>query len=440
MTLTFIKNTIILLFTLFCFHVVAADPNVTPINRIAVIVNDQAITETNVREMIHTLESAPNQTGTKLSAAALRKQAIDELIARALQMQIAKLASVTISDEELNTAIAHIAADHHLTVAQLPAALASQGLDMSAFKKQLKDQLTIQKFQQQQLAGTITIKPKEIDALAKKLAQQPEKQAAEPQSQMLYHFAEMIIPLPQKPNEEDLHNAKQTFSQIAEKINQNIPFDQISETVLHKPITDLGWRSPEQIPSGFMQLVAKMKPGQVAPPARSADGIHIIKLIDTKTLTNQQTSPANSQIVTETHVRHILLKKDPLAPKSTLERRLLSLRNELVHGGDFATLAKENSEDPGSVSNGGDLGWVKPETLDPKFEAAMNELKINEISMPVESQFGWHLIEVLGRKEISDPETALKLKAQQILFQQKMERAIKQLISELKSRAYIKIF
>ena len=440
MILTFIKNTIILLFTLSCLNAASADNHATPINRIAVIVNDQAITETSVREMVHTLDSTPNQTGAKLSAAALRQQAIDELISRALQMQIAKLASITISDEELNTAIDHIAADHHLTPQQLPAALASQGLNITAFKNQLKDQLTIQKFQQQQLAGTITIKPKEIDALANKLAHQPEKPAAEPQAQVLYHFAEIIVPLPPKLNEQDLAKAKQTLNQIAQKINQNMPFDQISETVLNKPITDLGWRSPEQIPSGFMQMAAKMKPGQIAPPARSADGIHVIKLIDTKTLSNPQTLHSNSQTITETHVRHILLKNDPLAPKSTLERRLLSLRNELVHGGDFQALAKENSEDPGSVSNGGDLGWVKPETLDPKFEAAMDKLKVNEVSMPVESQFGWHLIEVLGRKEITDPETALKLKAQQILFQQKMERAIKQMISELKSRAYIKIF
>lgn len=416
-----------------------ADSHAVPINRIVAVVNDQTITEFNLNEMIHALESAPTPDGQKLSTSTLRKQALDELIARNLQLQIAKLAAVTISDEELNTALTRVADEHHLTLAQLPDALASQGMNMTQFKQQLKDQLTIQKFQQQQLAGSITIKPQEIDALAKKLAHQP-KPAIDDQKQILYHFVEMVIPLPPKPSQQDLVQVKQKFDVIAAQINKNVPFDQISSTQLNKPVVDLGWRGAEQIPEGFRQIASKMKPGQVAPPARSLDGVHLIKLIETKTADKAQDSDTLNTTITETHVRHILLKKDPLAPKATLERRLLSLRNDLTHGADFAEVAKDNSEDPGSVSNGGDLGWVKPETLDPKFETAMNALKINEISMPVESQFGWHLIQVLGRKEINDPDTALKLKAQQILFQQKMESAVKQMISQLKSQAYIKIF
>jgi peptidyl-prolyl cis-trans isomerase SurA len=151
-------------------------------------------------------------------------------------------------------------------------------------------------------------------------------------------------------------------------------------------------------------------------------------------------STANSNMITETHVRHILLKKDNLAPDSTMIRRLVSLRNDIVHKQDFAKVAEENSQDPGSVANGGDLGWIKPGVLDPKFEAAMNKLAVNEISQPIKTQFGWHLIQVLGRRQLQDSKAALQLKAQQMIFQQKLDEAQKQLVSQLRAQAYIKIF
>lgn len=436
-----VKKTGLALFACCLIHSATAATD-TSINRIAAVVNDQVITEANLNQMVDAVQAEQNAAGNKMTPAEIRKQALDQLIARDLQLQMAKILNITVSDDELKAQLASVAAEHHITVEQLPAALQQQGLSLDQFKQQIKDQLLIQKFQQQQLAGNINIRPKEIDALAKKLAKQP-LPAAAPKSQVVYHFIDMVIPLPEKPTEQDLAAAKQKFDAIAKAINEGKEdFEAISQQVLGAPTNDLGWRTMEQMPTGFSQVVSKMKPGQVAPPARAANGVHILKLIEVKTLntTNDLSASATSNTITETHVRHILLKKDALIPAATQERLLLAIRDKIVHGEDFATLAKQDSQDPGTVSNGGDLGWVKPGMLDPKFEEAMNKLAVNEISMPIQSQFGWHLIQVLERKQTQDPQAALRQRAQEILFQQKMEEAVKQLISQLKAQAYIKIF
>ncbi len=402
------------------------------LDKIAIVVNDQVITESELTQIINAMSAQQKPDGEPSPASEIRKAAIDQLIARDLQLQIAKANNITVGDENLNNALQQVASEHQISLAQLPEALAQQGLTFDQFKSQLKDQLLIEKFQQQQLGGSIIITPKEIDAEVKKLKQHPDNA-----KQTLYHFEDLLIPLPANPTAQDISEAKQKFNAVAQAINQNKDFETIGQTILNAPPQDLGWRSKDKLPEAFIAIAQKLKPGQVAPPARAPNGIHILKLIETKVLT----SPGDlNSAITETHVRHILLIKDSLTPDATLERRLLSLRDDLTHGKDFAKLAESNSQDPGSVANGGDLGWVKPQTMDPKFEAAMNKLAVNDISQPIKTQFGWHLIQVLGRRQIDDPETALKVKAQQILFQQKLDEAIKQMISQLKSQAYIKIY
>ena len=417
LTFTRFSDFLFFLSALFFTHLAFALPSSPDkLNCIAAVVNDQIITESQLNEAKNSLSALSKAENQSVSSEKIRVDALDSLIARTLQLQIAKLSHIEISDEELNNALKDLAQQHQISLEQLPAALQAQGLNITVFKQQLHDQLLIQKFQQQQLAGTITISPQEIDTLAKKLSKEPNTKS---QPQTLYHFVEILIPLSATADETGLTEAKKKFEEIAKKLNQGEDFFQISEDVLNQPAHDLGWRSKNQIPPDFLAIAQKMKVNSIAPPSRSAEGIHIIKLLAIKTLTPQVNEGLNTKI-TETHVRHILLKKDPLIPNAALERRLLSLRNDLIHGGDFSTVAHNNSQDPGSVSQGGDLGWVKPETLDPKFEAAMNNLKINEISMPVASEYGWHLIQVLGRREVQDPQTALKIKAQEILFQQKI--------------------
>ncbi|MCD6046478.1 MAG: peptidylprolyl isomerase SurA [Gammaproteobacteria bacterium] len=406
----------------------------TDSNKIAAVVNDQVITQSELNQMINAINDQQKASNTKPSSASnVCKDAMDQLIARDIQLQLAKNANITVSDEELKAALAQIASEHQLAPNQLESTLTQQGINYKQYLKQITDQLTIQKLQQRQLASTIVITPQEIDKLAKKL-----KAEKKDTTQVFYHFMGILIPLPAAPTPADLTKAKQTFDTIAADLNKNQDFSSISQEAVDTAPQDLGWRSADQLPPGFLPIASKLTVGQVAQPVRTANGIFILKLIDKKT------APAPSSIntaITETHVEHILIKNDPLAPEATLKRRILSIRDAIVKGGeDFAKAAEENSQDPGSAPKGGDLGWAKPETLDSSFEGAMNKLKIGEISEPVKSQYGWHLIKVLGRRQANDADTAWKLKAQQILFQQKMDSAVKQMISQLRAQAYIKIF
>jgi peptidyl-prolyl cis-trans isomerase SurA len=249
-----------------------------PINGIAIVVNNKIITDVDLNQATQAILEIPKADGTKLTAAEACKQASDKLIDQEIVLQMAQANKVTVSQEDLNKAMDQIAAEHQLTRAALPKALAEQHISFDQFTQQITKQLTIQKFEQEQLGGNIKITPKEIDELAKKLAHQ----APQAKSEMLYHFTEIVIPLPAKPTSSELAQTKGYFDAIAKLINENKDFDTISQTVLHQPARDLGWNSLSQLPAGFTSIAAKMKVGGIAPPVRSPEGVLIIKLIETK--------------------------------------------------------------------------------------------------------------------------------------------------------------
>ena len=409
------------------------------IDKIVAVVNEQVITQSELDLEISGLSEQMKASGEAVpKPAALRQLALDNLIAKDLQLQAAKMIGFTLSADKLNQSLESIAKQHGITIKELPDALKSQGMGFDQFKKQISTQLLIQELQQRQLAGTFKIDPKQIDALAKKIAANPALYQKNVGTGLSYHLYDVLIPLSAQANEEQLTAAKKIFDAIGAEITQGknlaeaIKASGMSSSV---QATDLDWRTQAQLPETLSKLVEQLKPGQIAPPGRAPNGIHIVQLLAVK----KAEAPAATTI-TETNVRHILIKTDALTPDSTVERRLLNIRNDIMHGGiTFAKAAEQNSQDPGSIANGGDLGWVKPGMLDPKFEKAMNLLALNEISQPIQTPFGWHLIQVLGRKQISDPDLAYKQQAQDILFNQKMNLAVKAFINELKSQAYIKI-
>lgn len=416
---------------LFAYCASSAANNSDVLDSIVAIVNDQVITQSALNQEIETETQAAKTSGNNLSSSEIRKNALNNLIDFDVQLQTAKLAKVQISDDRLNEALSNIAKQHNLTLQQLPAALASQHINYDDFKKQITNRLMVQTLQQQQLAGTIKLDPKQVDALAKKLATQ------KPTSVTEYHLIDLLLALPPQPSQDQINATQQKLNEIAKDLNAGQNFADIAQKMSSDPThTDLGWRAQNEMPQAFADLVSKLKTGQVSQPLRAPNGVHLIQVAGTRQST---ATDAINDSITETHVRHILIKTDALTPSSSAERRLLNIRDQLMHGGDFAKLAQENSQDPGSVSQGGDIGWVKPGILDPKFEKAMDALKVGEISMPVQSQFGWHLIQVLDRKKTNDHQEALHMQAQQMLFEQKMAEAIKNFISMLRAQSYIKI-
>ncbi len=410
-----------------------------PINRVAAVVNDQIILQSDLNNLTNTLSAQAKANGTSVSSSTLHKDALNQLIDQTLLLQAAKNANIKVNDQQLTDTLTQIADEHHITYAQLPTAVAQQGLPFDHFKKQISDQLVIQQFLQQALAGTFIITPKEVDKLAKKLGSAPK---VAPSKQILYHFRVILIPLSANATPTEFTAAKQKFEAIAQSINQHEDFGAISQRILGTPPQDLGWRSTEQLPATLVKLLPKLQTGQIAPPIRAPNGINILQLTETKTVDTASTdnNPTSNNTVQEVKVRDIFLKSDNLTPKPLLERRLTDIKNQLDHGANFAILAEQDSQDTTTAPSGGEMGWLKPGMLDPKLEEAIAALKINQISEPIETPAGWYIFQVLERKTTTDPEAALKLRAQQILFQQKMQEGTKVLIDELKSQAYIKIF
>lgn len=411
------------------------------IDKIVAVVNNQVITQSELEKEMTGLNQQMAGDGEKaLSPSQLRSLALENLIAKDLQLQAAKMVGLTISDDKLNQSLQTIAQQHGISAAELPDALKHQGTNFEDFKKQITAQLLVQQLQQHQLANSLKVDPKQVDALAKKIAANPAQYQKKSEAQFNYHLYDVLIPLAANASEGQLGSAKKVFEAIGIQITAGknlanaVTAANMQSSVV---VTDMGWHTKDQLPEGFKHIIEALKPGQIAPPVRAPNGIHIVELLDVKPVSAPE---INSTSITETDVRHILIKADSFTPDSTVERRLLNIRNDIMHGTSFAKEAEMNSQDPGSVAQGGSLGWVKPGTLDPKFEQVMNLLTINEVSQPIKTPFGWHLIQVLARRQVSDPQLAYKQQAQEILFNQKMNKAIKDFINELKSQAYIKIY
>lgn len=411
------------------------------LDTIVAVVNSQVISQSELDKEMLGLNQQMTGNGEKtLPPATLRSLALENLIAKDLQLQAAKMVGLSISDDKLNQSLQTIAQQHGIATTELPEALKHQGTTFEDFKKQITAQLLVQQLQQHQLANSLKIDPKQVDALAKKIAANPAQYQKKSTPGFSYHIIDVLIPLAANATEGQLASAKKVFDAISIQITagKSLP-DAVTTANMQSSVvvTDMGWHTKDQLPEGFKHIIEPLKPGQIAPPVRAPNGIHIVELLDMKPV---EAPVINSTTITETDVRHILIKADSFTPDSTVERRLLNIRNDITHGTSFAEEAEMNSQDPGSVAQGGNLGWVKPGTLDPKFEQAMNLLTINEVSQPIKTPFGWHLIQVLARRQVSDPQLAYQQQAQEILFNQKMNKAIKDFINELKSQAYIKIY
>lgn len=407
------------------------------LDRIVAVVNDQVITQSQLTQEMTGLSQQMTANGEKVPPLAQFKQlALDNLIAKDLQLQAAKTVGLKMTDDKLNQSLTTIAEQHGLSLQQLPEALKHQGTTLEEFKKQIAAQILIQELQQKQLANSVKLDSKQVEALAKKIAANP--QQYQKNTGPVYHFYDVLIPLAANAPEQEVNHAKAVLEAIGTQLNDGKSLtDALQASGMKDQVvaSDLDWRNKTQLPDGFSQFIATLKPGQIAPPVRAPNGIHIVQLLAIKPAAVATTT------ITETHVRHILIKTDALTPDSTVERRLLNLRNDILYGGiSFAQAATDNSQDPGSVALGGDLGWIKPGMLDPKFEKVMDGLSVNQISQPIKTPFGWHLIQVLGRRSVSDPQLAYQQQAQDILFNQKMTAAVKDFIDELKSQAYIKIY
>lgn len=398
-------------------------------DKVVAIVGKSVITQSELTNRINEIKQQPANEKVKLPAEdILRKQVLDHLITEHLQMAMAERVGIKISDEQLNAAMATLAKNNRMTPAQLEDAIKSEGLNMASFRARIARELRQQQVQRGMVTSRIKISDLEIDNFLKSA---DAKFWISPD----YHLAQIMIALPSSPSADEVAEAEKKINALYDRVKQGEDF--AATALAHSNAQDalkggdLGWRKSSELPSLFAEIVAGLPVGGISKPARSPAGFHILKLYETRGDQNQ--------VITQSHVRHILLKPSAILTNEEARAKLLKLRADIAGGADFAALAKAHSEDLGTLLNGGDLGWSNPGQFVPEFENAIADAKIGEISQPFKSQFGWHILQVLERRQEDMTQEVLRRKAINLLTSRRFEDELQVWLSELREDAYIDI-
>ena len=420
---------ILAVFSLFSLISMATAKTQT-LDSIAAIVNQHVITTHQLTQQMAIARSGLLNAHLPVpSKTVLRQQVLQHMIDTELQLQMADTLGLSVSKEDVTHAIDQIAKQNHLSTDALLQKLNAQGIDKTHYRQQIHKQLQLRQVQRQAIGHELTISPADIKAALNTLHQGE-------QHLTQYHLQRIFIRLPDTPSPKDVQQAEKEVAQLQRELKQGANFAKLA--IAHSDGDkamqggDWGWQSTGAIPTVFVKSIKGLKPGQDAKPIRTGNGFHLIRLLGTR-----QRLAAHQ--VPETHVAHILIRATQGLSDQHAKQELLRLRQDISKGQSFAQLAKAYSQDPNSAKHGGDLGWVQGGMLTPNFAHAMDKLKIGQISEPVHSAFGWHLIKVLGRREVPESAHAQEARARALVFNRKFSHALQNWLRQLRAQAYIKI-
>ena len=400
------------------------------LDKVVAVINDNVVTQ-------HELDEQTNLMRKQLLAKhlalppeeTLRKQVLQHLIEIDLQMQLAKNNDITVDTAELDAAIAKISETNHLTMSQFREAIQQEGLTWEGYRDSLLKEMIIGRLQQRIVGHEIDVTPQQVDDYIK-------NELANDQSRFLFHVQNIVIPLPEAPNSEQILRAKSKAQQLLAKLKAGDDFNLIAVAESSDEYAleggDLGDRHLAELPAVFENYVKNMKAGEISGPIRTGNGFQLIKLIELKENKEQH-------LVKKMHVRHILLKQDVNMTNDEAIKQADNLYEQLKSGKDFANMAKMYSLDARSAANGGDLGWVVADELVQPFSEAILAMPLNTISKPVKTPFGWHLIEVLERKEVDDSEAFKRQQVRAFLQQRKFDEAVQNWKQQIHAQSFINI-
>ena len=399
-----------------------------PLDRVVAVVNDEVILKSELDVRVDMMTKQIQQQHTALPpAAVLRKQVLDQMVTAKVELEQANDKGVAVTDDAVNQALSRIAARGGVTLEQLPDELKKEGIDYPTFRQDLRDQITIQNLEQQVLNDRMHISQQELD-------DQMRADDVSGNAGSSYKLAQILITTPLNPSPDDIAAARKKAEDIYQKLKAGADFaaTAVASSDDQQALKggEIGWRKGSELPTIFAATIQRMKPGDISEPIQSASGFHIVKLEDVK-------QSAAQTLVTQTHARHILIRPGALLTAEQAKAKIDDIYKQLQGGADFAKLATTNSEDPGSAKQGGDLGWLDPGATVPEFDEAMSKLQPGEMSPPFKSQFGWHIVQVLGRRQAEPSDENRKSKAYEALFARKSEEVIQQWLSELKDAAFI---
>lgn len=397
------------------------------LDRIVAVVENDVITQSELNQRIHVIERQYAGSATELPPPIqLERQVLERMVIESLQLQMAKARGIRVDDLTLNQTMQDLAARNHMSLPQFHDRLAAEGIDYASFREQVRNELIMSALRNRVVGSQVQVTDEEIDDL---LAQQ----ASSANSGVQYHLRHILIALPEGASPEQIQAALKRAKEVRKRALAGANFAKlaVNESDDQNALEggDFGWRTAAEMPTLFARDVATMQDGDISGIIRSPSGFHIIQMV------GRRGGPR--AMVEQTHARHILIQPNELVSEEEARQRLETIRSRIDAGAHFGALAKANSDDKASAVDGGDLGWVSPGEMMPDFEQVMNSLEAGQISEPFRTQFGWHIVQVLDRRQHDSTQELQRDRAAETIRQRKFEEDTELWLRRLRDESYV---
>lgn len=407
----------------------AHSETVKPVDEIIAVVDDDIIVRSELESEIIKIVTQLRQQEQRLPPrSVLEKQVLGRLILKKLQLAAAARAGINVSEDIVAQAINNIAQNNNLSLSEFRQTLEQGGISFRTFRKGIQEEIIMQRLQDQEVRRRIRITDQEVDAFIARQASSVGERSA-------YELQHILIATPEAASPEQMKRARERAESIVTSLRNGAEFADIAITESDGRQAleggDLGWRKANQLPTLFVDLVINMERGEISDPIRTASGYHIIRLNDYK--------GGDRKIITQSQVRHILISTNEVTSNSDAKTRLEQLRQRIIGGDDFAALARSHSDDKSSAIKGGDLGWITPGALLPRFEEEIEKLSPGELTEPFRTEFGWHLAQLIERRQHDSTAEIQKAEARKAISNRKTAEEGELYLRRLKDEAYIDI-
>jgi len=401
--------------------------SIADLDRVVVVVNDEVITRLELDRDARVASEQLRRQGTPLPAQdVLEKQLLERMITKRALLQYTRQTGLRVSDADLDRAIDQIAERNKITPSALRETVEHDGIPYNRFREDVRAELLIQRLREREVDSRVIVSDAEIQSFLRGQENQTDKVDE-------YNLAHILVAVPEQATPEQVRARRTRAETALAQIRQGADFRQVAAGFSDAPDAfeggAMGWRPAARLPGIFLEAAKNLKVGQSSEILRSPAGFHIVLLIDKR-------GSDTPVMMTQTHARHILIRLNEVVSENDARNRLNDLKDRIEHGTDFAELARLHSDDP-SAARGGDLGWITPGDVVPEFERAMDALKVQQVSDPFKSPFGWHIVQVLERRDQDMSKDRQKLAARQAIRQRKSDDQWQEWVRQQRDKAYV---
>ncbi len=397
------------------------------IDYIVAVVNEDVITRTELEARVTEIRAQITRRGGQLpDMERLRRQVLERMIQEQLQLQMAKIAGIRVDDETVTRVMENIARNNGMTLSQFRELVEREGTPFAVAREKIRKEIIIARLRKSRVEDRVTVTDSEVENQLAKMGAGPTE----------YRLGQILIATPEAPSPDDLTRARARALEVLQRLRGGADFAQTALAVSDGPEAlaggDMGWRKPGQLPEAIAEAVAKLKPGEISEPIQTTAGWHIVRLLEIR-------NDRRPKIVPQTLARHILIRPNALLSDEAARQKLAEIRQRIVAGEDFALLARNFSDDKASAAEGGSLGWTTPGSLVPEFQQQMDALRPGEISEPFKTRFGWHIVQVMSRRQKDISAELARSEAREQIRKRKTEEAIANWLRRLRDEAWVEV-